>query len=72
MVETEVAIPDFDRIISLMGSALCYAISIVLPLLFHVRLLDETLSPAQKVLDYTLIVIGCVFSVLGTVTALMR
>lgn len=71
IVVTSIAIPDFDRVISLAGSALCYAISVVLPLLFHVRVLDKELSRAEKAFDYTLIAVCSVLAILGTATAIM-
>jgi amino acid permease len=64
-----VAIPDFDRVMAIMGSALCCPISILLPSAFHLKLLGDRLSWYEKCVDCVLLGVGGVMTVIGTVGA---
>lgn len=75
LVQLGVAIgfPDFDSIMALMGSALCFTICVVLPVSFYLKIFsgsDEIKFP-EKVLCWVLIIISSVLAVLGTVFACM-
>jgi amino acid permease len=64
-----VAVPDFDRVMAIMGSALCCPISILLPALFHLRLLRGQLSLVATCLDYVILVTGSWMTIVGTIAA---
>jgi solute carrier family 32 (vesicular inhibitory amino acid transporter) len=66
-----VAIPDFDRVMAIMGSALCCPISILLPALFHTKLLRGQLSWTDRCLNNMLLVVGAGMTIVGTVAALL-
>lgn len=63
--------PDFDSIMALMGSALCFTICVILPCTFYLKIFwgsDEVKMP-EKILCFFLIGICSVLAVLGTVFA---
>ena len=60
-------IPSFDTIMALMGSAMVFSISIVLPLAFHLKLFGKELGIKEKLLNWFLIVIGLFMAIIGTV-----
>ena len=60
-------IPSFDIVMGLMGSAMVFSVSIVLPLAFHLKLFGKEMGMKEKVLDWFLILIGSFLAVIGTV-----
>ncbi|KAK5090801.1 hypothetical protein LTR05_000978 [Lithohypha guttulata] len=68
-----IGFPDFDSIMALMGSALCFTICIILPITFYLKIFwgsDEIKRP-ERILCFVLIVICTVLAVIGTVFAVM-
>jgi vesicular inhibitory amino acid transporter len=63
--------PAFDSIMAFMGSALCFTICVILPLLFHLKLFGKKIGRPEWVLNYLLIVICSVFAAVGTVFAFL-
>ncbi|KAK3676504.1 hypothetical protein LTR78_003780 [Recurvomyces mirabilis] len=61
-----IAIPEFDTIMSLLGSVACFTICIILPCAFHLKLFGKELSKKQKALDWSLIVVSTVLAVVST------
>ena len=61
-----IAIPQFDTIMSLLGSVACFTICIILPCAFHLKLFGEELTRWHRALDWTLIVISTVLAVVST------
>lgn len=61
-----ILIPEFDRIMSLLGAVACFTICIILPLAFHLKLFGEELSRWEKARDWTLIAISSVLAVVST------
>lgn len=59
-------IPEFDKIMSLLGAFFSFMISGIFPLVCHLYLFGETMSKKQKVLDYTLMVIASCMALTGT------
>jgi vesicular inhibitory amino acid transporter len=51
---------------SFMGSALCFSICVVLPLLFYLKIFGDEVSPRERALDWFLIIMGTVLAVVGT------
>lgn len=66
IVALSIAIPQFDKIMEIMGAVLCCLISILMPSAFHLKLLGNELSAGQKVLDYALLGLGGAMGVIGT------
>ena len=60
-------IPSFDIVMGLMGSAMVFSVSIVLPLAFHLKLFGKEMGRKEKVLNWFLILIGSFLAVIGTV-----
>jgi vesicular inhibitory amino acid transporter len=50
-----------------MGSALCFTISIVLPCMFHLKIFGDRIAPAERMLNYFLIVLCSIMAIVGTV-----
>ncbi|TKA28990.1 hypothetical protein B0A50_03402 [Salinomyces thailandicus] len=61
-----ILVPQFDTIMSLLGAVACFAICIVLPCAFHLKLFGREISKAHRALDWGLIVISTVLAVVST------
>ncbi|KAL1304503.1 hypothetical protein AAFC00_003492 [Neodothiora populina] len=62
-----ILVPDFDRIMSLLGSVACFSICIILPLAFHLKIFGDQISKAEKIMNWTLIVISTCLAVVSTI-----
>ncbi|ODQ68655.1 hypothetical protein NADFUDRAFT_81536 [Nadsonia fulvescens var. elongata DSM 6958] len=62
--------PDFDRIIALVGSALCVTICLVLPVAFYLKIFKGQISQRERWLDYFILVASSVAAIVGTVASL--
>ena len=63
--------PYFDRIMALLGSAMCFTICVILPLAFYLKLFGREISIQERVLDYFLIVVCSMMAAVGTVWAFL-
>ncbi|ESZ92289.1 hypothetical protein SBOR_7329 [Sclerotinia borealis F-4128] len=63
--------PAFDSIMAFMGSALCFTICVILPLLFYVKMFGKEISRRELILDYFLIAISSVMAIVGTIWAFL-
>ncbi|KAE8348219.1 transmembrane amino acid transporter protein-domain-containing protein [Aspergillus coremiiformis] len=63
--------PSFDRIMALMGSALCFTICIILPLAFHLKIFGQEISRREWILDWALLLISSVLAIVGTAWAFL-
>lgn len=61
-----ILVPDFDRIMSLIGAVACFTICIILPCAFHLKLFGEELTFWHKAMDWTLIVVCSVMALVST------
>lgn len=66
-----IVFPSFDRIMALMGSALCFTICIILPLAFYLKIFGKEISLGERVLDWFLLVTSSVLAIIGTVWAFL-
>ena len=66
-----IAFPDFDRIMALLGSAMCFSICIILPLAFHLKLFGRVISARERLLNWFLIAVCSVMATVGTVWAFL-
>jgi len=68
-VAISIVFPSFDRIIAFLGSALCFTICVILPLMFYLKIFGSEISMRERILDYVLVVISTVLAVIGTAFA---
>lgn len=58
-------LPEFDKIIALLGAALCFTICFILPCLFYKRICYKTIKPWESLVCDVTIVISAILSTLG-------
>ncbi|KAF3925634.1 hypothetical protein ABW21_db0207257 [Orbilia brochopaga] len=66
-----ILVPSFERIMALMGSALCFLICIILPVMFRMRIFAGKLSRKTIIFDWCLIIFSSILAITGTVTAIL-
>ena len=69
-----IGFPDFDSIMALMGSALCFTICIILPVSFYLRIFGsegKEIGIVERIFDYFLLIVCGCLAVLGTVFAVL-
>jgi solute carrier family 32 (vesicular inhibitory amino acid transporter) len=71
IVVIAIVFPDFDSIMALMGSALCFTICIILPVAFYLKIFGKEISLKERIFDWFLIVSCSIMAVLGTVWAVL-
>jgi solute carrier family 32 (vesicular inhibitory amino acid transporter) len=62
-----IAFPDFDRIIAFLGSGMCIAICVILPICYYFKILGHEIRLAERVFCWVLLVVGGFCAVVGTV-----
>ena len=67
-----VLIPKFADLMALVGATCCTLLTFILPGLMHLILFRKELTKAQLVVDYLMVAIGVIGSVLGTWDALIK
>jgi vesicular inhibitory amino acid transporter len=70
-VVVAILFPAFDSIMAFMGSALCFTICVILPLLFYLKIFGKEVSPKERVLAYFLITASSILALIGTVFAFL-
>jgi solute carrier family 32 (vesicular inhibitory amino acid transporter) len=71
IVVIAIVFPDFDSIMALMGSALCFTICIILPIAFYLKIFGEDIPLKERVFDWVLIISCSSMSIVGTVWAFL-
>lgn len=71
IVLLSVLCPNFDSVMGFAGSALCFTICIILPLLFYVKLFEGRLSKVERAIDWILIIVATIMAVMGTIWAVI-
>lgn len=66
-----IVFPSFDRIMALMGSALCFTICIILPLAFHLKIFGNEISPSERIVDWLLLIVSSILAIVGTIWAFL-
>lgn len=61
-----VVFPEFDRIIGMLGSSVCFLVCIILPALFYLKLCLATVGPWERFFTQLVAAIATVLAVLGT------
>lgn len=64
-----VILPDFDRIMALLGSICCFTICIIFPVAYHLKLFGGELGRGEWLLNWALIVISTILAVISTIFA---
>ncbi|KAL0094250.1 transmembrane amino acid transporter protein-domain-containing protein [Phycomyces blakesleeanus] len=59
-------IPGFDKVMSLLGAFFSFMISGIFPLICHLKLFGDSISPAERSLNYILIAIASSMALSGT------
>ncbi|XP_046372025.2 amino acid transporter AVT3B-like isoform X1 [Haliotis rufescens] len=65
-------IPNFANLMALVGASCCTLLAFILPGIFHLRIFSQSLSLSQKVTDWSLIAIGVIGTLIGTIDAINR
>ena len=69
-----VLLPDFDSIMALMGSALCFTICVIMPVSFYLKIFSKEgkeIGWLERVVDYGLVVVCTALGIVGTVFAVL-
>ena len=61
-----ILVPEFDRIMSLLGAVACFSICLILPCAFHLKLFGKELPRWQKALDWTLMSVSIAMALVST------
>ncbi|KAI9305504.1 transmembrane amino acid transporter protein-domain-containing protein [Cunninghamella echinulata] len=59
--------PGFDRVMSLLGALFSYGISVIFPLVCHLKLFGHSLSTRKYILDWVILSISCTIAIIGTI-----
>lgn len=71
IVAMAIVFPSFDKIMALMGSALCFTICIILPLAYYLKIFGKEIGMGERILDWFLLVTSSVMAVIGTAWAFL-
>lgn len=71
MVVLSIIFPDFDRIMALVGSCLCFTICIILPVAFYLKIFGAEIPYMERVFDWVLLIVSSVMAAVGTVWAFL-
>jgi vesicular inhibitory amino acid transporter len=66
-----ILVPSFDKIMALMGSALCFTICVIMPIGFYLKIFGKEISFRERILDWSLIVVCSIMATVGTVWAFL-
>ncbi|PHH69124.1 hypothetical protein CDD82_7981 [Ophiocordyceps australis] len=67
LLAISILFPAFDSVCAFLGAALCSLISIILPLLFYLRLFGRRISARESLACWLLVAVFSVFGAVGTV-----
>lgn len=69
-----IGFPDFDSIMALMGSGLCFTICIILPISFYLKIFsseDNAINTFERILGWFLVIVCIILAIFGTVFAIL-
>ncbi|CAI1514440.1 hypothetical protein SEUBUCD646_0J01980 [Saccharomyces eubayanus] len=66
-----ISLPEFDKIIAFLGAGLCFAICLILPCWFYLRICKTTIKPWERMACYITICASVVLSTLGVGAAII-
>lgn len=61
-----IVFPDFDRIMAFLGSGMCIAICIILPICYYFKILGHEIQMGERVLCWFLLILGTICAIVGT------
>ena len=64
-------VPEFDRIMSVLGSGLCYTICVILPISFYLRCYNDDIKAVERIGLWAILVVAVVLGGIGTVWAFL-
>jgi len=67
-----ILVPDFNSLMSLIGSVFCTILAFIMPGLCHFMLFKEELSKSQMFMDLGLAVVGIILAIVGTQDAVIK
>ncbi|ODV82670.1 hypothetical protein CANARDRAFT_10329 [[Candida] arabinofermentans NRRL YB-2248] len=66
-----VLITSFGKIMSLLGSSICFTVCITLPLSFYIKIFNDEISPTMKIGFHLMIVTALILTLLGSGAVLL-
>ncbi|KAK5261033.1 hypothetical protein LTR40_003014 [Exophiala xenobiotica] len=69
-----IGFPDFDSIMALMGSGLCFTICIILPVSFYLKIFsseESAIDIFERILGWFLVIVCIILAIFGTVFAIL-
>jgi vesicular inhibitory amino acid transporter len=63
---------DFGKVMSLLGSLICFTVCLTLPCLYYLHVFNDELSGREKAMFRALVVIGAAGAVGGTIAVVLR
>ncbi|ODV93609.1 hypothetical protein PACTADRAFT_46241 [Pachysolen tannophilus NRRL Y-2460] len=66
-VSISIVFPEFDRIIGVMGSSICFTVCLILPCLFYMKLCNTTIR--ERIICWIVITTSAILAVFGTYAA---
>ncbi|CEP12079.1 hypothetical protein [Parasitella parasitica] len=67
LVYIALVFPGFDKVMSLLGALFSFTISIVFPLVCHLKLFKEKMSIPETLLNWFLLIVSILMAIFGTV-----
>ncbi|KAI8636937.1 transmembrane amino acid transporter protein-domain-containing protein [Parasitella parasitica] len=67
LVYIALVFPGFDKVMSLLGALFSFTISIIFPLVCHLRLFKEKMSIHETLMNWFLLVVSILLAIFGTV-----
>lgn len=64
-------LPNFDKIMSLLGAFFSFVISGIFPMMCHLKLFGDSISRKEKFLTWTLITVAAIMGITGTLCSLL-
>lgn len=64
-----ILVPSFDRIVAFLGSALCFSICVILPMMFYLKIYGDEVPKKERRMNQILIVFSTIVATIGTVAA---
>ncbi|KAG0135112.1 transmembrane amino acid transporter protein-domain-containing protein [Tuber indicum] len=64
-----ILVPSFDRIMAFLGSALCFSICVILPMMFYLKIYGDEVPKRERRINQILIVVCTIVATTGTVAA---
>ncbi|KAI9147932.1 Vacuolar amino acid transporter 1 [Paramyrothecium foliicola] len=62
-----IVFPAFDSVCAFLGAALCSLISIILPILFYLKLFSKDITASEKLVFWVILAVFSVLATLGTI-----